>query len=84
MAFVLQIRPQARKNLDRIPADYRARIIATLDEIVLDPFFGKKLSGKQKGQYSVRVWPYRIIYEIHKRELIVFVIDIDHRGRVYK
>ena len=84
MAFILQIKPQARKNLDKIPADYRARIIATLDEIVRDPFFGKKLSGRKKDQYSVRVWPYRIIYEIYKRELIVFVINIDHRGRVYK
>ena len=84
MAFVLQIKPKARKNLDKIPEDYRTRIIAALDEIVLDPFFGKKLSGKKKGQYSVRVWPYRIIYIILKKELIILVIDVDHRGGVYK
>lgn len=84
MAFVLQIKSKARKNLDKITEDYRARIIATLDEIVLDPFFGKKLSGKRDGQYSVRVWPYRIIYIILKKELIILVIEVDHRGGVYK
>lgn len=84
MAFVLQIKPRARKNLDKIPENYRARIIAALDAIVLDPFSGKKLSGKRKDQYSIRVWPYRIIYIIKKMELIVFIIDIDHRQGVYK
>ena len=84
MAFTLEIKPKARKNLDKIPEDYRMRIIAILDEIVLDPFSGKKLSGKKKGQYSVRVWPYRIIYIIKKMELIILVIDIDHRKGVYR
>ena len=83
MAFTLGIKPKARKNLDKIPEDYRIRIIAALDEIVLDPFSGKKLSGKRKGQYSVYVWPYRIIYIVKKIELIVFVIDIGHRQGVY-
>lgn len=84
MAFVLQIKPKARKNLDKIPKNYRARIIAALDAIVQDPFSGKKLSGKRKNQYSIRVWPYRIIYIIKKIELIVFIIDIDYRQGIYK
>lgn len=83
MAFVLQIRPKARKNLDKLPEIYRFRIRQTLREIVANPFFGKKLSGERKGQYSVRVWPYRIIYLIKKTELIVLIIDIDHRQGVY-
>lgn len=84
MVFVLQIKPKARKNLDKIPENYRARIITALGAIVLDPFSGKKLSGKRKDQYSIRVWPYRIIYIIKKMELVVFVIDIDHRQGIYK
>jgi len=84
MAFVLEIKPRARKNLNKIPEDYRTRIIAVLDDIVLDPFSGKKLSGKKKGLFSARVWPYRIIYCIEKRELIIIVIDIGNRQGVYK
>ena len=83
MAFVLEIKPKARKNLDKLPEVYRLRIRSTLREIVADPFSGKKLSGNRKGQYSVRVWPYRIIYLIKKTELIILVIDIDHRQGVY-
>lgn len=83
MAFILEIKPKARKNLDKIPEKYRARIIQTFDEIVVNPFFGKKLFGKRKDQYSVRVWPYRIVYIIKKRELIILVIECGHRQGVY-
>ncbi len=83
MPYVVEIKPLARKKLDKAPESYRARIIEILGEIALDPFFGKKLSGDRKGQYSVRVWPYRIIYIIKKTELIVLVIDFGHRQGIY-
>lgn len=82
MAFTLEIKPKAEKNLDKLPEVYRLRIRQTLREIVFNPFSGKALSGNRKGQYSVRVWPYRIIYIIKKSELIVLVVDIDHRGHI--
>jgi len=82
MAFILQIKPRARKNLEKIAEPYRARIRATLQEIVSNPFSGKALSGDRKGEYSVRVWPYRIIYIIKKQELIIVVVEVDHRGHI--
>jgi mRNA-degrading endonuclease RelE of RelBE toxin-antitoxin system len=82
MAFTLEIKPKVRKNLNKIPEDYRLRIRQTLREILVNPFAGKALSGDRKGQYSVRVWPYRIIYIIKKTELIILVVDIDHRGHI--
>lgn len=82
MAFILEIKPKARKNLDKLPEVYRLRIRQTLREIVSNPFSGKALSGDRKGQYSVRVWPYRIIYIIKKQELIIVVVEVDHRGHL--
>ncbi|MES2060019.1 MAG: type II toxin-antitoxin system RelE/ParE family toxin [Patescibacteria group bacterium] len=82
MAFILEIKPKARKNLDKIPEPYRARIRQMLRAIQGDPFAGKALSGNRKGEYSVRVWPYRIIYLIRKQELIVVVVEVDHRGHL--
>lgn len=82
MAFTLEIKPKARKNLDKITGHYHSRLIAALDGIVANPFSGKALSGDRKGQYSVRVWPYRIIYIIKKQELIIVVVEVDHRGHL--
>ena len=55
-----------------------------LDALEEDPFIGKKLSGEFQGIRSFRVWPYRILYEIKKKELFVFVIRIAHRQGAYK
>ena len=52
-------------------------------ELAQNPDLGKKLEGELRDFYSLRVWPYRIIYQIIKNELIVFVVQIKHRQGVY-
>ncbi|OJI06872.1 hypothetical protein BK004_01900 [bacterium CG10_46_32] len=59
------------------------RVLQILGEIEANPFLGKKLHGKREGQYSFRVWPYRIVYKIYKNELLVVVIEFGHRQGVY-
>ena len=83
MQYHVHLEKHAKKQLDKIPVIYRAKFEKVIDSLVQDPFSGKKLEGKLKGQYSVRVWPYRIIYRIYKKKLIVLIIDIGHRQGVY-
>ena len=83
MAFTLRVEQKAQKNIDKLPEQYRTRVIRILGEIEANPFLGKKLHGKREGQYSVRVWPYRIVYKIYKHELLVLVIEFGHRQGVY-
>lgn len=80
MAFQLRLRPKAEKQLNNIPSPYKERINITLTSIAANPWIGKKLKGEYAGSYSVRVWPYRIIYKIYKYELLISVIKIKHRG----
>ena len=83
MAFLLQVKPKAAKQLANIPSPYKERIIAVLASIVLNPYMGKKLKGEYDGSYSVKVWPYRVIYDVCKHQLLVVVIKVKHRGGVY-
>lgn len=82
--FRLVVLREAKKELAKIPKASQERIISALRPIRNDPFAGKPLHGELKGRYSWRVWPYRIIYEIRKQELVVTVITIGHRQAVYK
>lgn len=85
MAWEIKFKKKAEKNLDKIPARYQDRILAVLPEIAKNPFLGKKLDGELAGLYSHQVWPYRIIYKIYKKILVIIIIRIKHRGRgVYK
>jgi mRNA-degrading endonuclease RelE of RelBE toxin-antitoxin system len=45
---------------------------------------GKKLQGDHKGQRSLRVWPYRIVYVVQQKVVTIAVLKIGHRQGVYK
>ena len=81
--YQLAFHPRVKSHLAKIAKKRREKIEAILQTIAENPHLGKKLKGKYQGAYSYHVWPYRVIYEIYKNELIVYVIDIDHRGSVY-
>lgn len=84
MAYQVVLQKKAQKELDKVDVRYRARIIASLLELQINPFTGKKLSGELNGLWSLRIWPYRIIYIVKKNELIILVIKIGHRQGVYE
>ena len=83
MAFRLYIFPKIEKKLEKVPQKDREKIIRSLDVIVENPFCGKQLHGKRSEQYSFRVWPYRIIYRVDKKQLFVIVIDFGYRQGIY-
>ncbi|MBI4433111.1 MAG: type II toxin-antitoxin system RelE/ParE family toxin [Candidatus Omnitrophica bacterium] len=60
------------------------RISTAFADLEKDPYQGKALKGQLKGRYSYRVGSYRIIYAIHERILTVFIIDVGHRGDIYR
>jgi len=84
MEFQLRVKPSAQKELDKLLKEEYYRILAAFSLIVKDPFVGKKLKGEYDGCYSYRIWPYRIIYQIYKKELLILVIKIGHRQGIYK
>ncbi|MEI7742073.1 MAG: type II toxin-antitoxin system RelE/ParE family toxin [bacterium] len=82
--FQLEFSRRAEKDLERVDIRYRGRIVEALFVIQKTPFVGKKLDGDMLGQYSLRVWPYRIVYVIQKQRLIVMVVGVPHRQGAYK
>lgn len=43
----------------------------------------KKLQGYER-RYRLRIWDYRIFYEIYGNKLIIIMIDGESRGDAYK
>lgn len=74
----------ARKQYERIPKSDQRKIRVKLELLKENPTAGKKLVGELKGVRSLRVWPYRILYEINDRAKRVEVLIIAHRQGVYK
>lgn len=84
MEWEIKIDKRAQKDLEKIPKTYQNQVLATLPLLANNPFIGKKLEGKMLGLYSYRVWPYRIIYRIYKKLLLVIIIRIGPRQGIYK
>ena len=83
MLYRIVLPKKAQKDLDSIDQRYCDRVKASLIALSHDPFMGKKLEGEYCGCYSYRVWPYRIIYYIEKRKVIVVIVRVGHRQSVY-
>ncbi len=81
--YQLKIEQEAKKQLAKIPKVYQDKILVVLPIIQQNPFSGKKLDGKFKGAYSYRIWPYRLIYKVYKKLLLIIVIRIGHRQGIY-
>jgi addiction module RelE/StbE family toxin len=74
----------AAKQYEKLPSSVKTRIRKKLQLLEESPSAGKKLMGQLQGIRSLRVWPYRIIYEINERKKRVEVHKIAHRQGVYK
>ena len=73
----------ARKQYDHLPISDRRKIRKKLVLLESEPTAGKKLVGEYKGMRSLRVWPYRILYEIQSSKKRVEVLVIAHRQGAY-
>ncbi len=44
----------------------------------------RRLISSKEIRYRLRVGSYRVIYEIHKNEIVVMVISVGHRKDIYQ
>jgi mRNA interferase RelE/StbE len=81
--YKLIIDPKALDFLEKLPKTIAQRIFKKIQQTKEGPhhYFTRLVS---RPEYKLRVGDYRIIAEIKDNELIVFVIDVDHRKKVYK
>ncbi len=87
MAYKVEYLPRAVKNLKKLDKAVAARIFDVMDELALldDPRArGKALTGPLTGLWRYRVGDYRVLCDIRDNELVVLVVDVGHRGRVYR
>ena len=80
----LALSKNAQREYEKIPKQERTKIKKKLISLEANPRSGKKLSGELSDYYSLRAWPYRIIYEINAKQNLIQIHKISHRQGVYK
>lgn len=89
MAWTIELRAKAEKQLDKLNRKDADRIIAFLEQRLAthdNPrSLGEPLHGSRLGAYwRYKVGDYRIICDIQDGKLIVLVVEIGHRSSVYR
>lgn len=86
MDWSINFTEKARKQLKKLDKEVNSRIIKYLEtRIKKNPrSFGSRLLGELSDFWRYRVGDYRVIVSIEDNELIVLVIDVEHRSKVYK
>ena len=78
------LKKSAQKSLKKIDKRYKKRVMRAIFALADNPHLGKQLEGDLQGFYSTRVWPYRIIYKIYQKDLVILIVEIAHRQGAYK
>ncbi len=89
MAWKVELSAAADRELSKLDAQGRARILRFLHERVAkldDPrSLGQALHGSRLGEFwKYRVGPYRLICKIEDNILVVLVLRIEHRKEIYR
>ncbi len=85
--YQLRTTPTVRRGLaERLPEPVACAIHSFITGPLLDnPYrVGKRLMPPLHDRFSARRGTYRVIYRIDDRTRIVTVVDVDHRGDVYR
>ncbi len=82
MSYQVTWSQRSRKDLDALDDKLRRRIITKVESITEQPFsYVKHLVGVPL--YSLRVGDYRVIMDIKNKQMLIFVVMIGHRKKVY-
>ena len=75
--------PKAERDIENLGEELAKKVILLMDEIALDPYgLLEKLTNSPF--YKFRIGVYRGIVDIVNDKLILHVVKIKHRSKVYK
>jgi len=81
--YELLVSDTAKKQLQKLDKKAQNRVAAVIERIRIRPFAHVK-AIIDSPYYRARAGDYRIILDIKQDKLIIIVVEIGHRKRIYK
>ena len=79
----VRLTPESQKQFERLPSSEKQKVGKKLTALSSELVIGKKLTGKFADLFSLKAWPYRIIYLVDFKRTR-WVVSILHRQGAYK
>ena len=75
---------QALKKLDKGTARQVTKKLREISQLDEPTDMGKPLTANRKGHWAYRAGDYRMICNIQRQQIIVLVLEIEHRSEAYR
>ena len=84
MKYSVEFSRRAARQIDGLEANFRVRVIKRIEALSDNPRPPgvQKLAGSE-DDYRIRIGDYRVVYEIRDALLVVLVMKVAHRRKVY-
>lgn len=82
--YEIRFAERAIKEFNKLDGATKLRIARATKILASNPFPPKAKRVVGFDYWRIRVGDYRIIYEIHGKDLVVLVVRLGHRSNVYK
>jgi len=86
--YSIKYTSSAKKEMKNLPKEIRKNINDGLEELTDDPYKHniEKVNSSNKSAifYKIRVGKYRAIFFIHNKALIILVMEVGKRSKVYR
>lgn len=87
MTFAVEFSREAESDIDSLHRSDRRlfeRVLNKIESLQESPGEGKPLVGNHKGEFSLRVGDYRVVYAPDEAGHTVFILTIKHRKNAYR
>lgn len=84
MKYSLVFLRSAKKQLSELPEQDKVRVARGINKLRDDPRPSGAIKLTNRNAWRIRVGVYRVIYEIADSVLKVTVVEVGHRGDVYR
>ena len=84
MPYSLKVKQSAFKEIQQLGKADRKRLVEAIDNLTDNPHVGKLLKGEFSGLRRIRACSFRVIYEINEGEILILVLRVAHRKKVYR
>ena len=83
--YKIEITRTAEKQLEKLNRDDQHRVVKAMRVLADDPHpqGSRKLAGYD-DVFRIRVGPYRILYSVSGKKLLIIILKIGHRKDVYR
>jgi len=86
MRYAVELSGEAEGDLDALYRSDRKlfhRMVKKMASLEESPYEGKALVGNHKGEFSLRIGSYRLVYELDSTNHILYVLSVKHGKHAY-